>query len=392
MFRMAVGHSDDIDVKRALDAVIEECEAVLAGAVPSAGLLFASWDADHQVMIDRIRGRYPGIQLAGTTSSGEMSSVMGFSEDSVALALFASDTVDIVAGIGRNVLDDPVAASRAAVEDARSRSGLSPSLCIAMTTVGQVEASIILDALRVALGPGVPILGGGAAPRDPADDPRNGHDAGLEIAGDVVTKDAIAILLFCGPLALSYGVDTGWRGVGPTAKVTSVSADSVVEIDGRPALEFYERYLGTVEPAIANPLAVFDAADSARFYLRTPIAYDQATGCVSFFGAVPDGAKVQLTVAATDEIFDGARASIADALATYPAGHTPDAALIFSCATRRFLLGTRARREIEVVRDAIGMSTPVAGVYCLGEIAPMAVGDPSRFHNATLVSILLGSM
>ena len=226
----------------------------------------------------------------------------------------------------------------------------------------------------------------------PADDPRNGNDAGREIAGDVVTDDAIAILLFCGPLAMSYGVDTGWRGVGPMATVTSVTADSVVEIDGRPALEFYERYLGTVTPAIANPLAVFDVRDAPRFYLRTPIAYDQETGCVTFFGAIPDGAKVQLTVAATDEIFDGARASIADALATYPAGHTPDAALIFSCATRRFLLGTRARREIEVVRDALGMATPVAGVYCLGEIAPMAVGDSSRFHNATMVSILLGAL
>jgi hypothetical protein len=392
MFRMAVGHSDDIDVERALDAVIEECEAVLAGAVPSAGLLLASWDSDHRAMIDRVRARYPGIELAGTSSSGEMSSVLGFSDDSVALALFASDTVDIVAGMGRNVVRDPIAASRAAVEDARSRSDLPPRLCVAMTTVGQVEASVILDALRVALGPDVPILGGGASPRDPADDPRNGNDAGREIAGDVVTDDAIAILLFCGPLAMSYGVDTGWRGVGPMATVTGVTADGVATIDGRPALEFYEKYLGTVTPAIANPLAVFDVRDAPRFYLRTPIAYDQETGCVTFFGAIPDGAKVQLTVAATDEIFDGARASIADALATYPAGHTPDAALIFSCATRRFLLGTRARREIEVVRDALGMATPVAGVYCLGEIAPMAMGDSSRFHNATMVSILLGAL
>ena len=44
-----------------------------------------------------------------------------------------------------------------------------------------------------------------------------------------------------------------------------------------------------------------------------------------------------------------------------------------------------------MVRDALGLGTPVAGVYCLGEIAPMVAGDPSRFHNATLVSILLGS-
>ena len=156
-----------------------------------------------------------------------------------------------------------------------------------MTTVGQVEASIILDALRAALGPDVPILGGGAAPRDPADDPRHGNDAGREIVGDVVTSDAIAVLLFCGPLALSYGVDTGWRGVGPTRDGHAVSGDSVAEIDGRPALEFYERYLGTVTPAIANPLAVFDTGDSTRFYLRTPIAYDQATGCVELLRRGP---------------------------------------------------------------------------------------------------------
>ena len=392
MFRMAVGHSDDIDVERALDAVIEECEAVLAGAIPSAGLLLASWGADHQVLIDRIRGRYPGIQLAGATSAGEMSSILGFSEDSVALALFASDTVDITAGMGRDLARDPAAAIRHAVDEARAASDLPPSLCIVMSTVGPVEASVILGTLREALGPDVPILGGGAAPRNPSVNPTSGIGASLLIAGDVVTDDALAILLFCGPLAHSYGVHTGWRGVGPMATVTAVSPDSVMEIDRRPATEFYERYLGTAEPAIANPIAVFDPRDAGQFYLRTPLAYDKATGCVTFFGAVPLGSTVQLTIAATDEIFEGARASIADALAAFPAGHSPEAALIFSCATRRFLLGTRAGREIDVVRDALGAATPVAGLYCLGEIAPMAAGDPSRFHNATLVSVLLGSM
>ncbi len=391
MFRMAVGHSDDIDVERALDAVLEECDAALKGATPRAGLLLASWDSDSQAQIDRIRGRYPGIELAGATAAGEMSSVLGFSEDSVALALFASDAVDVVAGMGRDLAGDPIAAIRRAVEDARGKSDLPPSLCIAMSTIGPVEASVILEALREALGPDVPILGGGAAPRDPASNPTSTVGAGRLITGDVVADDAIAVLLFCGPLAISYGVHTGWRGVGPRALVTGVSPDSVTEIDGRPAIEFYERYLGTAEPAIANPLAVFDAQGSDRFYLRTPLAYDQATGCVTFFGGIPDGSSVQLTVAATDEIFEGARASIADALRTFPAGRTPEAALIFSCATRRFLLGTRAGREIEVVRDALGLAMPVAGVYCLGEIAPMVAGDPSQFHNATLVSILLGS-
>ena len=58
-----------------------------------------------------------------------------------------------------------------------------------------------------------------------------------------------------------------------------------------------------------------------RFYLRTPMAFDRDRGSIGFFGAVPEGATVQLTVAGTDEIFEGAKASFADALATFPDGH-----------------------------------------------------------------------
>ena len=78
-------------------------------------------------------------------------------------------------------------------------------------------------------------------------------------------------------------------------------------------------------------------------------------------------------------------------MATFPGGRTPEAALIYACATRRYLLGTRVGREIEAVRGVLGTATPLAGFYCMGEIAPMGSGEPSRFHNATLVSILLGS-
>jgi hypothetical protein len=119
MFRMAVGHSDDIDLEAALATVFDECDAALAGATPNAGLLLAAWEADHQRSVDAIRKRYPGIALAGTSTSGEMSSVMGYQQDSLALALFASDTVEITAGLGRGIGTDPIAAVHAAVAEAR---------------------------------------------------------------------------------------------------------------------------------------------------------------------------------------------------------------------------------------------------------------------------------
>jgi hypothetical protein len=250
----------------------------------------------------------------------------------------------------------------------------------------------VLGELRAELGDGVPIVGGGATSEDPTADPS--ATSGLQLVNDQVIDGGIAILLFSGPLDFSIGVETGWRGVGPRATVTRITPGKLVEIDGRPAVEFFDRFIGTAPgqgPPIANPLAVFASPDATDFYLRTATALDHATGEVRVFGAVPEGATIQLTVAATDDILDGARASVSDALTRYPAGATPDGALLYSCVVRRFLLGTRTGREMEAVRSIVGAATPVAGVYCMGEIAPFADGVLARFHNATMVSVLLGS-
>ena len=389
MFRMAVGHSDDIDLEGALAEVFGECDAALAGAPACAGIVFSAWDLDHQALVDAVHDHYPGIELAGASTAGEMSSVIGFKEDSVALAVFAVDTVEITAGIGGNLLADPAGATRDAVAMARSKATKAPTLCLVMPTIGGNEAGPIFDGLRAALGPGVPICGGGASPEDPA--APLGATQSRQLANDVVAEDSIAILLFSGALDFSFGVETGWQGVGPRGTVTKTSAEGVLEIDGRPAIDFYTRYIGSGQPPIANPLAVFDGDEAGRFYLRTPINWDPETGRVGFFGVVPDGATVQLTVAGTEQIFEGAKASMQDALDAYPKGKTPDAALLYSCATRRFLLGTRVGREFETIRELLGDSIPIAGMYCLGEIAPMASPDRTQFHNATMVSVLLGA-
>jgi hypothetical protein len=388
MFRMAVGHSDDIDLDAALATVFEQCDAALAGAAPRAGLLMAAWEADHRSIVDAVRARYPGIELAGSTTAGEMSSVLGFQEDSIALTLFASDTVEITAGLGTGLRSDARAATQAAVDQARAKATLEPSLCLAMPAIGLGQATEFLEGLRVALGNHVPILGGGAAHEDPSQDPASGISR--QVVGDTLAEGAIAILLFSGPLDFSFGVETGWRGVGQRATVTRSVAAGVLEIGGRPAVEFYDRYLGVGQPSLANPLAVFEGG-SPDFYLRTPTMFDRDSGLVAFLGVIPEGSTVQITIAATDEIVDGARASIADALASFPGGRTPDGALLYSCVTRRFLLGTRAGREIEQVREELGSDVPVAGFYCVGEIAPMPHAGGSEFHNATMVAVLLGA-
>jgi hypothetical protein len=200
----------------------------------------------------------------------------------------------------------------------------------------------------------------------------------------------VPILLFCGPLSFSFGIDTGWRPVGRRGRVTASAGGSIIEIDGEPAIAFYQRYLGpNVRPTPANPLAVFEDS-SQDFYLRVPIGMDPETGAIEVAGGLPADAVVQLTVAVIDEIFDGTRSALAKAVKGYPQGAVPDAALLFSCAIRKVVLGTRTATELEIVRDELG-PIPIAGLYCFGEIAPIESGL-ERFHNETIVAVLLGEL
>ncbi|MFI5262830.1 MAG: FIST C-terminal domain-containing protein, partial [Candidatus Limnocylindrales bacterium] len=139
-----------------------------------------------------------------------------------------------------------------------------------------------------------------------------------------------------------------------------------------------------------NPLAVVEAGGDES-YFRAIQGTDPASGSVWVAGSIPVGAVVQLTTAATDDILAGTEAALARATAGFPQGATPQAALIFSCAVRRFLLGSRTRVEAEMARSAYGAALPLAGMYCFGEIGPVRGVATSRYFNETFVTLLLGT-
>jgi hypothetical protein len=382
---MAVGHSDDIDPAAAIGEALRQCREGLAGDRARAGLLFCTYDTDVEPLVAAVREAYPGIQLAGSTAAGEMSSVLGFQEDSVVLAVFASDAIDITAGFGEGVSLDPAAAAGAALEGALAGTALQPRLCIAVPCITGDDPSDILRELQADLGSEVPVLGGGSAPRTVPDAPRIAR----QFCNDRVLEDAAVVLLFSGPLSFSFGVDTGWRPIGNRGRVTGSAGNVIKTIDDEPALAFYQRYLGEGgKPTPANPLAVYESAGE-DFYLRVPMASDEDAGTVIVTGGIPIDVDVRLTVGVTDEIFAGTRSAIEKARATFPGPDGPAGALVFSCAIRKLVLGTRTGREIDIARSALGEDVPISGFYCFGEIAPIEAGA-TRFHNETVVAVLLG--
>jgi hypothetical protein len=378
---MAVGHSDDVDVGDALDDVLGQCARTLAGSEPKAGLLFSTHETHPEPLIEGVREAYPGVELIGSTSGAEMSSVLGFQEGSIALALFASDTVDITGGLGTGLASDLGGTAQRAVREALEKTHREPRLCLTAPAPHPHPVGL-LAGLREQLGDGVPILGGGSSAT--IDDP----GAAYQFCNDRIVHDGVPVMVFSGALAYSFGVDHGWRPVGKRGRLTRVSDDVVHEIDGRPAAEFYRRYLGPGgAPALANPLAVFDS-DSDHFYLRVVDTLEEATGSIVINGGAPVDATVQLTVAMSDEIFDGARSAMQKAVKSFPTSATPEAGLLFSCLIRRVLLGTKVGTEMDIARDELG-ELPLFGFYCYGEIAPIDSGS-TQVHQETIVAVLLG--
>jgi hypothetical protein len=387
MLKMAVGHTDELDGELAAAEIIEQCNAALNGLTPQAGLLLASHDVDLEDFLGLIRAAFPNIELIGCTTLAPMSSAADFIEGSTTLTLFSSDVVEFTAGLGRGVAGDVDRAATDAVAEARAKTDQNPALCIATPSVEGIDPTYVIDALGSVLGPETPLFGGGAVPDLPMMTPWEGSS---QFYGDEIVTDAMPILLISGPLKVSMGVDHGWRGVGRDAVVTRAKGDLVYEVDNEPVLEFYKHYTGGSEPALTNPLAVFDE-ESQRHYLRAPMDHDHAEGAVTFLGTVPEGAKVNISMATTDQILEGTVSSLREAIAGYPESFRPEGALIASCATRNLLLGSQTPEELLRIREGLGMDIPVAGFYAFGEISPLGKSSGPRFHNETCVTVLFGT-
>jgi len=385
MFFTVVAQSDDIDAEGALAEILAQCREKLGEKVPKAGLLFSTIDLEHERVLNGILDAWPGLELIGCTTAGEMSSGLGYREDSVALVLFGSDSIEFASGIGRNVSKDIPSACRAAVQSAAAKSHLPTAICITLPESMTANAQQIVDSLRREVGSNVPVVGGAAGDGFRMVGTR-------QFCGREASSDSVPVLLLSGPLVYSVAVETGWEPVGEPGLVTRSEGTTVHEIDGRPALEFYRRFLGeTAIPMPENALAVMDENGKVEFHRATAGAFDAHTGAVNFLADIPEGKMVRITAADRGNILDGCRASIEKAFAGYPHGKKPEGALFFSCASRRDLLGTRTKEEFGIVGQVIGSEVPVCGFYAYGEIGSRNRSDEARFHNQTFVSLIIGT-
>jgi hypothetical protein len=384
MLKVGIGHSDDPDTQAAIDEVLDQCrQGIPQPEQVQAGVLFAALDFDHEAVLAAVHDAFPKIELIGGTTDGELSSVLGFQEDSLTLMVFSSDVLEIRSGLGERASENIEAAVAAAVQSALKKTSLPPRLCVTVPESLTVSGVSIVDNFIKILGEDIPVLGGTAGDQMQIQQT-------YQFCGRSVYSDAVPILIFSGDLLFSHGIASGWKPLGHAAVATHTEGNVVFRIGEETAAQYYANYINKETFSQEYPLAIWESPESDQFYLRAPFQFDLEKGSVTFLGDVPQGSLVQITSSNRDEVLEAASDAYHKALQDYP-GNEPEAAMVFSCAARHIVLGTRTNEEYENFRKASPTVIPSCGFYTYGEIAPLAKGKNSQFHNETVVVLLLGT-
>lgn len=384
MFKAIVGQSEDPLTTEAVQEVIGQIRAELpADLQPQAGILFCSIDLDHAEILLQLQIAFPGMELIGCTTDGELASRRGFTDDSLLLMAFVSDTVEIKAGIGKNASTSGKSAGRDAASAARSRlqrQNGHEKFAIILTDPFNAGVSDVDKGIQDVLGKTFPVFGGAAAAHSK-------QRKTLQFSQSELLSDSVAMLLFAGPIAYSCGIKGGHSPLGAKEPVTKVTDNILYRIGEQRAFDYFRRYIGEYDLFMNYCLAVFPEGDD-RYYVRSAPASDPEIGSVTLNGKVAEGAMVQIGMADKATLVESCQASLRQAKESF-FGIRPEAALLFSCAGRKMSMGTQIGKEVQEVQTHLS-GTPFAGFYCYGEFGPLQRGEPYLFHGTTFVTVLMG--
>ena len=188
-------------------------------------------------------------------------------------------------------------------------------------------------------------------------------------------------------VVIGHGSKGGWDLLGPERLVTRSEANTLYELDWKPALQLYKEYLGEraaglPATALLFPLAIrAEGAPDGRI-VRTVLAVDEAQQAMVFAGDIPQGARVQLMRANFDRLIEGASGA-AGMACLRGQGSLPMLSVAISCVGRRLVLGERTEEELEATLDVLPVGTQQVGLYSYGEISPYTDGT-CDLHNQTM--------
>lgn len=217
-----------------------------------------------------------------------------------------------------------------------------------------------------------------------------------QFSQDKPLTNSASALLVGGQAHIGFGCRHGWKPLGKPRTITKVQGNIIKTIDTKRASYLYEEYLGlTIEElrshqmrhaTILYPLGIF--IEGEKEYLLRNIVDILTDGSIICQGEIPENAEIHLMISNKDfckQAACSAAYEVRDALL----GRHPKLIMIFESLARHQLMGRDALEEIQMVREILGVETPLVGMYSFAEVAPLKslamMGEASLQNGTTIV-------
>ena len=329
-----------------------------------------------------IRAMFPRAHLVGCSTGGQ---ILGdeVSDDDIAAVVLSFERTRLKVAWHEVAGPDNSRACGLALGNALRGDDLAAVFILSDEL--NVNGSALVCGLASAIGPYVPLTGGLAG---------DGADFSSTLVGvdHAPRSHSVGAVGFYGDaIRVGHGSGGGWDVFGPRRRITRSDGNVLYELDGKPALDLYEHYLGEEESAglpstgLLFPLRIYNADAPDMAIVRTILAVDRERRSMTFAGDMPEGWVAQLMRGNFHRLAAGAAAA---ARAANPEpialARGDELALLVSCIGRRLLLGQQILDEVEAVGAELGAGVRRIGFYSYGEISPHAQSGVVQLHNQTM--------
>jgi len=328
-----------------------------------------------------LRARFPEAHLMGCSTGGQIhgDEILDDQINAVALRFDATAVKAACVEVGDS---GDSRSSGEAIGKALSSDDLSAVFVLSDGL--HVNGSQLVAGIRSQVG-NVPITGGLAGDGPKFQQTLVGIDAPPR-SGNIA-----AIGFYGSMIRIGHGSAGGWDAFGPPRRITRSNDNVLLELDGKPALTLYERYLGEDEikalpgSALLFPLQIHDPNRPDHQVVRTVLAVDHNDKSMTFAGDMPEGWVAQLMRGTFHRLAEGAADAARQAREGLEDSRDNDGvSILISCIGRRLLMGQRAADEVEAVNEVLGSQLRGLGFYSYGEISPHAASGICELHNQTM--------
>lgn len=389
--RTGFGTSTVANTQAAVLEAVQQASAQLGGLQPGLAMVTCTVEHDAQVVFAALQRALPGALIHGvTTSLGVLTKqgIVASGEGVIGILLFAAEGA-LSFSVGYATLgDDARAAGRRAASQLVS-SAQTPRVILFNSSPGREEDILagIADVL-----PGVPAFGGSAADHAIVGEWSVFTNAGVE-------KDAVSIAALCGDIAFGGALLAPFEATSSRAVVTEGHDRHITRLDGQPAGEVLNAWLGgslslqvaeggnILAQTALSPLAIrHQAGDGEHYVTIHPSQIHVEDRSIDLFARIQQGDEICMMKGTVEDL-----TQVLSRLYTLACrGLSPDkirAALLIYCAGCAGAVGSALHDGLRThLGPALG-SIPLLGMCTFGEQGH--IPGLGNVHQDLSVSLLL---